>query len=69
LDLAPRDRVVLDILGRHPFLADGAVAEVVGRNVGGHERGEWSLSGVDWREWRSLLSCRGPCVERAISSS
>ena len=32
--LAPRDRIVLDILGRHPFLADGALADVLGRTVG-----------------------------------
>src|SRR5216683_4156707 len=32
--LGPRDRIVLDILGRHPFLADGALADVLGRTVG-----------------------------------
>jgi hypothetical protein len=29
-DLAPRDRVVLDVLGRHPFLADQVLADVLG---------------------------------------
>jgi hypothetical protein len=33
-DLAPRDRIVLDLLGRHPFLADGAIADVLERKVG-----------------------------------
>jgi len=33
-DLAPRDRVVLDLIGRHPFLADAALADVLGRTVG-----------------------------------
>src|ERR1700680_2709178 len=32
--LAPRDRIVLDILGRHPFLADEALAGVLGRTGG-----------------------------------
>jgi hypothetical protein len=32
--LAPRERIVLDILGRHLFLADGALADVLGRTVG-----------------------------------
>jgi hypothetical protein len=32
-DLGPRDRIVLDVLGRHPFLADGAIADVLGRKT------------------------------------
>jgi hypothetical protein len=32
--LAPRDRIVLDLLGRHPFLADGDIADVLGRKIG-----------------------------------
>ena len=32
--LTPRDRIVLGILGRHPFLADEALADVLGRTVG-----------------------------------
>ncbi len=33
-DLAPRDRIVLDLLGRHPFLGDRAIADVLGRKIG-----------------------------------
>jgi len=32
-DLAPRNRVVLDLIGRHPFLANAALADVLGRKV------------------------------------
>ena len=33
LDLAPCQRAALDLLGRHPFLAAGVLADVLGRNV------------------------------------
>jgi hypothetical protein len=70
--LAPRDRIVLDLLGRHPFLADGALADVLGRTVGwaGARRAELVRRGlarvVDSDELRSPLQGRRELVEVTV---
>jgi Replication-relaxation len=70
--LAPRDRIVLDILGRHPFLADGALADVLGRTVGWARarRAELVRRGlarvVDPDELRSPLQGRRELVEVTV---
>jgi hypothetical protein len=70
--LAPRDRIVLDILGRHPFLADEALAHVLGRRVGWARarRAELVRRGlahvVDLDELRNPLQRRRELVEVAV---
>ncbi len=70
--LAPRDRIVLDILGRHPFLADGALADVLGRTVewARARRAELVRRGlarvVDLDELRSPLQGRRELIELTV---
>jgi len=71
-DLAPRDRIVLDLLGRHPFLADGAIADVLGRRIGWARtrRAELVRRGlarmVEAYELRSPLQCKHELVEVTV---